>query len=93
VIGMDKPVCSVCVANYNGLAMLAGCLDSVLHRAAVAPALDRTGPAAGGTIHRSIHSNHYACGLAWAFPMAAVETVHAVSAWTAGGEKLIRGGK
>lgn len=30
VIGMDKPVCSVCVANYNGLAMLAGCLDSVL---------------------------------------------------------------
>ena len=29
---MDKPVCSVCVANYNGLAMLAGCLDSVLHQ-------------------------------------------------------------
>lgn len=29
VIGMDKPVCSVCVANYNGLAMLAACLDSV----------------------------------------------------------------
>lgn len=27
---MDKPVCSVCVANYNGMATLAACLDSVL---------------------------------------------------------------
>lgn len=32
VIGMDKPLCSVCVANYNGLATLAACLDSVLRQ-------------------------------------------------------------
>lgn len=29
---MEKPVCSVCVANYNGMATLAACLDSVLNQ-------------------------------------------------------------
>ncbi|MDG4551371.1 MAG: glycosyltransferase [Candidatus Contendobacter sp.] len=27
---MDKPVCSVCIANYNGMRTLAACIDSVL---------------------------------------------------------------
>lgn len=27
---MNKPACSVCVANYNGMATLAECLDSIL---------------------------------------------------------------
>ena len=30
---MNKPVCSVCVANFNGMATLAMCLDSVLNQA------------------------------------------------------------
>lgn len=29
---MDKPICSVCIANYNGMATLATCLDSVLRQ-------------------------------------------------------------
>ncbi len=29
---MDKPTCSVCIANYNGMATLAACLDSVLNQ-------------------------------------------------------------
>lgn len=33
LIDMNKPVCSVCVANINGMATLAMCLDSVLNQA------------------------------------------------------------
>lgn len=29
---MDKPVCSVCIANYNGMRTLLDCLDSVLNQ-------------------------------------------------------------
>lgn len=29
---MAKPVCSVCIANYNGIATLSACLDSVLNQ-------------------------------------------------------------
>lgn len=31
------PVCSVCIANYNGVDILAGCLDSVLAQAPAVP--------------------------------------------------------
>lgn len=29
---MDKPVCSVCIANYNGITTLPACLDSILNQ-------------------------------------------------------------
>ena len=28
----DKPICSVCIANYNGVSTLAACLDSALNQ-------------------------------------------------------------